>query len=220
MNVISGEQRATKGSVFFAGKDITGAKTPARAQLGMARTFQNLAIIGELSVLENVRVGASRFLSYGVVSAMFGLPGVRRSDRLTNDIARQALKTVGLQGLADTKASALPYGDLRRVELARALCLAPRMLLLDEPAAGLDSAEGRDLATALRGVRDQWGVSIFIVEHDLDLVRSLADQAFVLDFGTILAGGPTDVVLSDPRVIDAYVGKPTELIFAGEELEV
>lgn len=207
-NVICGEQRPTAGTITFLGEDVTHSPIHERARLGMGRTFQNLAVMGELSVLDNVRVGASRFADYGPIAAMLGLRRVSRSDRTMTEIAYRALECVGLTELAQTEASALPYGDLRRVELARALCLGPKLLLLDEPAAGLDSAEGADLAAALRGIRDHWGTSILIVEHDLELVRSLADEVFVLDFGVVLAGGPTAEVLNDPLVIEAYVGKP------------
>lgn len=205
-NVISGQQRITAGAVHFAGKDVTTAPSYARARMGMGRTFQNLSVVGELTVLENVRVGASRFSSYGVGSAILGLPNVARADRLTTDIARQAIDTVGLSDLAGAQASSLPYGDLRRLELARALCLSPRLLLLDEPAAGLDNTESRDLVRAIRGIRDHWGVTVLLVEHDLELVRTVSEYAYVLDFGTLLAGGPTRDVLNDPAVVAAYVG--------------
>jgi ABC-type branched-subunit amino acid transport system ATPase component len=172
----------------------------------MGRTFQNLSVVGELTVLENVRVGASRFGGYGVGSAILGLPKVRRRDAVTTRIARAAIDAVGLAELSNVPAASLPYGDLRRLELARALCLNPRLLLLDEPAAGLDNTETRDLVDAIRGIREHWGVTVLLVEHDLELVRSLAEFAFVMDFGTMLAGGPVHEVLNDPAVIAAYVG--------------
>lgn len=205
-NVISGEQKPTAGRVFFAGREITGTSSEVRARMGMARTFQNLAVVNDLTVLENVRVGASRFSKYGVTSALLGLPVVARTDRVITEIARRALATVGLSNLEGMLASALPYGDLRRLELARALCLGPRMLLLDEPAAGLDTSESRDLVAALRGIRDHWGVTVLLVEHDLELIRTLAEDAFVLDFGVLLAGGSVQDVLNDPAVIEAYLG--------------
>jgi branched-chain amino acid transport system ATP-binding protein len=205
-NVISGQQRIVAGSVRFAGIDVTREPSHVRARMGMGRTFQNLSVVGELTVLENVRVGGSRFASYGVGSAILGLPNVARSDRRLTTIARQAIEAVGLSELSDTPASSLPYGDLRRLELARALCLNPRLLLLDEPAAGLDNAESADLVRAIRGIRDHWGVTVLLVEHDLELVRSVAEYAYVLDFGTLLAGGATRDVLNDPAVVAAYVG--------------
>jgi len=211
-NVISGEQRATAGKVVFAGNDVTTSPRHARARLGMSRTFQNLAVVSELTVLENVRIGAASFSRYGIGAAFLGLPSVRRSDRYTTDLAKQAVKAVGLDGQVSTLASALPYGDLRRLELARALCLNPRLLLLDEPAAGLDNQESQELVEALRMIRDHWNITIMLVEHDLELVRSLAEDAYVLDFGKILAGGPVHDVLNDPVVVEAYVGKPAEHI--------
>jgi ABC-type branched-subunit amino acid transport system ATPase component len=207
-NVISGAQRPSSGSVHFAGHDVTHAPSHARARLGMGRTFQNLSVVEELTVLENVRVGTSRYTGYGVGSAILGLPNVRRRDAVTTRIARAAIDAVGLSELSNTTAGALPYGDLRRLELARALCLNPRLLLLDEPAAGLDNAETRDLVDAIRGIREHWGVTVLLVEHDLELVRSLAEYAFVMDFGAILAGGPVHEVLNNPAVVAAYVGAP------------
>lgn len=211
-NVVSGEQRASSGRVVFAGKDITTAPRHTRARLGMGRTFQNLAVVSELSVLDNVRVGAASFGTYGVGIALLGLPSVRRSDRYTKSLAMQALHAVGMERQASMLASALPYGDLRRLELARALCLNPRLLLLDEPAAGLDNQESQELVGALRMIRDHWNITIMLVEHDLELVRSLAEDAYVLDFGKILSGGPVTDVLNDPIVIEAYVGKPSKHI--------
>jgi ABC-type branched-subunit amino acid transport system ATPase component len=207
-NVISGAQRPTAGTVHFAGHDVTHAPSHERARLGMGRTFQNLSVVEELTVLENVRVGTSRYTGYGVGSAILGLPVVRRRDAMTTKIARQAIDAVGLSGLSDAPAGSLPYGDLRRLELARALCLNPRVLLLDEPAAGLDNTETRDLVDAIRGIREHWGVTVLLVEHDLELVRSLAEYAFVMDFGTILAGGGVHEVLNNPAVVAAYVGAP------------
>jgi branched-chain amino acid transport system ATP-binding protein len=205
-NVITGAQQAECGRVRFAGQDVTGLPAHTRARLGMGRTFQNLAVVDELSVLENAIIGASRFRRYGAVVAALGLPMVGRSDRRQAEIAALALRVVGLGGLADVPAGSLPYGLRRRLEIARALALAPRLLLLDEPAAGMDSTETAELADALRAARDQWGITILVVEHDLDLVRRAAEDAFVLDFGVTLAGGRLEDVLKDPAVIEAYLG--------------
>ena len=207
-NVISGDQRPSAGRVWFDGHDITPEPRHVRAKRGIGRTFQNLSVIYELTVLENVRVGASRFSGYGVGAAVLGLPRVSRGDMATTDIARRAIAAVGLTELSNTPAASLPYGDLRRLELARALCLSPRMLLLDEPAAGLDTTESRDLVNAIKGIREHFSVTVLLVEHDLELVRSLAEDAFVLDFGTLIAGGPVGEVLTAPAVVQAYVGVP------------
>jgi branched-chain amino acid transport system ATP-binding protein len=205
-DVITGARRPDAGRLSFAGIDISGLPVQARARLGMGRTFQNLAVVRDLSVLENVVIGASRFRNYGPVSALLALPVVRRTDRRFTEMAQQALDLVGLGRTADLMAGSLPYGDLRRLEIARALMLGPRLLLLDEPAAGMDSTETDELAGALSEIRDRWGVTILVVEHDLGLVRKVAEEAFALDFGVLLAGGPRDEVLHHPAVIDAYLG--------------
>jgi ABC-type branched-subunit amino acid transport system ATPase component len=172
----------------------------------MGRTFQNLAVVPELSVLDNVTIGATRFRRYGAWAAVWALPRVRRNDRLLSAIAVAALKVVGLLEVSDVPAASLPLGALRRLELARALALGPRLLLLDEPGAGLDTSESAELAEALRDIRATWGVTVLVVEHDLSFVRRVADEAFVLDFGVLLAGGPIGEVLEHPTVVGAYLG--------------
>ena len=205
-DVITGARKPESGHLVFDGQDVSSASVHHRARLGMGRTFQNLAVVRDMSVVENVMLGASRFRSYGIIPALLGLPRVRRTDRALKALAMKALEIVGLQDEADLLAGSLPYGDLRRMEIARALTLGPRLLLLDEPAAGMDQAETADLSSALVQIRDQWGLAILVVEHDLDLVRKVAEDAFVLDFGVILAGGPIAEVMQNPAVIAAYLG--------------
>ena len=205
-DVITGARRPESGTLIFDGQDVSKAPVHVRARDGMGRTFQNLAVVRDMSVVENVMLGASRFRNYGIVSALLGLPKVRRTDRALKALAEKALEIVGLKGEADLLAGSLPYGDLRRMEIARALTIGPKLLLLDEPAAGMDQAETADLSSALIQIRDQWGLAILVVEHDLDLVRKVAEDAFVLDFGVILAGGPVEEVMTNPAVIAAYLG--------------
>jgi branched-chain amino acid transport system ATP-binding protein len=205
-DVVTGARRPERGRLVFDGHDVSKAPVHVRARLGMGRTFQNLAVVRDMSVVENVMLGGSRFRDYGIVSALLGLPKVRRTDRALKALAEKALEIVGLKDDADLLAGSLPYGDLRRMEIARALTLGPKMLLLDEPAAGMDQAETADLSSALIQIRDQWGLAILVVEHDLDLVRKVAQDAFVLDFGVILAGGPIEQVIQNPAVIAAYLG--------------
>ena len=205
-DVVTGARKPEAGKLVFGGQDVSRAPVHVRAKLGMGRTFQNLAVVRDMTVVENVMLGASRFRNYGIVSALLGLPRVRRTDRALKALAEKALEIVGLKGQADLLAGGLPYGDLRRMEIARALALGPKMLLLDEPAAGMDHAETADLSEALLQIRDQWGLAILVVEHDLDLVRKVAQDAFVLDFGVVLAGGPIDEVIHNPAVIAAYLG--------------
>jgi ABC-type branched-subunit amino acid transport system ATPase component len=205
-DVITGVRRPAAGRLFLAGKEISGAPVAARARLGIGRTFQNLSVAREMSVLDNVAIGAARFRSYGAVAALLGLPRVRRSDAAIERLAELALAVVGLERVAEVPAGSLPYGHLRRLEMARALMLAPRILLLDEPAAGMDKAETEQLAGAMQAMRDRFGITLLFVEHDLDLVRTIAEDVFVLDFGTVLASGPLDDVMANRDVIAAYVG--------------
>ena len=205
-DVITGARRPAAGRVMFKGVDVTTRSAHERARLGMGRTFQNLSVARELTVFENVLLGSARFRSYGPVAALLALPRVRRNDRMLEDITVRALEVVGLTGVADLPAGDLPFGDLHRVEIARALAMAPTLLMLDEPSAGMDRAETLQLAEALLKVRDRWDISILVVEHDIEFVRILAQQAYVLDFGQLIAGGPIDSVLENPRVRAAYLG--------------
>jgi len=206
-NVITGAQRPNDGRVVFDGVDITRRPADARARLGIARTFQNLAIVDSVSVLENVEMGAARFRTYGLLAGSLRLARSRRQDRFLRDIAWRALEVTGLAPLAHQPAGSLPYGHLRRLELARALALGPRFLLLDEPTAGMDHAETEELGRALLTLRKQWDLTILVVEHDLSLVRQVAEDAWVLDFGQVLAGGPLENVLKDETVVAAYLGR-------------
>jgi branched-chain amino acid transport system ATP-binding protein len=206
-NVITGAQRPNGGRIVFDGADITRRPADARARLGIARTFQNLAIVDAVSVLENVEMGAARFRTYGLIAGSLRLSRSRREDRLLRDIAWRALDVTGLATVAHQPAGSLPYGHLRRLELARALALGPRFLLLDEPTAGMDQAETEELGRALLTLRRQWGLTILVVEHDLSLVRQVAEDGWVLDFGQVLAGGPLDDVLRDDKVVAAYLGR-------------
>ncbi len=205
-NVITGAQEPTRGRVRFGGEDITGLDRVARGRLGMGRTFQNLSLVGGLSVLDNASVGAGRFRRAGLVRSMLQLGVARRQDREIRAIARQALRFVGLGDAVDRPAGDLSYGDRRRLELARALTLAPRLLLLDEPSAGMDPTETADLARVIRRARDELGLSVLVVEHDMSFVRSLAEHTTVLEFGQVIAAGPTAEVLDNPRVAEAYLG--------------
>jgi ABC-type branched-subunit amino acid transport system ATPase component len=205
-DVISGARRPAAGRVIYGGEDITGLPPHQRAWRGMGRTFQNLALARNLSVFDNVLLGAARFRRYGAVSAMLGLPRVRRDDARLREIAERALDMVGLSAIAGVRAGTLPYGTLRRIEMARALALGPRLLMMDEPAAGLDHAETLEFAEAVLQIQRTWGITVLVVEHDLDFVRLVAGQAFVLDFGQVIAGGPVEDVLADSQVRAAYLG--------------
>ncbi|MFZ6003226.1 MAG: ABC transporter ATP-binding protein [Actinomycetota bacterium] len=205
-NVITGAQAPTSGRVRFAGVDISDLPRVARARAGMGRTFQNLSLVSSLSVLDNATVGLGRFRRQGLLAAMLRVPGSVRQDERIRDIAASALEFVGLSVAANRTTGDLPYGDRRRLELARALALAPRLLLLDEPSAGMGPAETAELAATIRRARDRLGISVLVVEHDMSFVRSLAERTTVLDFGRVIAAGPTAEVLRDSQVVEAYLG--------------
>lgn len=205
-NVITGAQAPTSGTVTFGGTDITGLDRSARARLGMARTFQNLSIVPSLSVLDNATVGLGRFRWAGLLSSMFSLPRAMHQDRLIREIAAGALEFVGMGDSLGRMTGDLPYGDRRRLELARALALQPRILLLDEPSAGMGPTETANLATTIRRARDELGVTVLLVEHDMSFVRTLAEHCTVLEFGRVIASGVTAQVMDDPRVAEAYLG--------------
>jgi ABC-type branched-subunit amino acid transport system ATPase component len=205
-DVVTGGRRPDEGRVLFRGHDITKASRVRRANLGMGRTFQNLQVVRSMTVLENVMVGTFRYHRYGLLAAMFGTPKVQRSERELKTIAMRALRTVGLDQIAHLSLDGLPYGDLRRIEVARALALGPQLLMLDEPAAGMDRQETDELAEAIREICRRWEVSVLVVEHDIPFIRAVAQDVYVLDFGRILAGGEAESVLSDPTVIEAYLG--------------
>ena len=205
-DVITGARRPAAGQILFGGQDITRKSVAERARLGIGRTFQNVSVAREMSVIDNVAVGAARFRNYGSGPALLGLRRVRHSDAAVERLARQALVALGIESLAGVAAGDLPLGHLRRLELARALALGPRILLLDEPAAGMDSVETEQLAESLVAIRDRFGITVLVVEHDLDLVRRIAEDVSVLDFGTVLASGPLADVMEDENVVAAYVG--------------
>ena len=205
-NVITGAQRPTAGRVRFADVDVTTAPAVRRARLGMARTFQNLALVGSLTAAENVAIGASRFRRTGLPGAVLRLPSTVTGDRRADEVARGALSFVGLGAVADRRADELSYGDRRRVELARALALRPRLLLLDEPSAGMAPAETAQLAGVIRRAAKELDIAVLLVEHDMSFVRALAGSTTVLDFGAVVASGPTEEVLRDERVVAAYLG--------------
>ncbi len=205
-NVITGAQRPTSGSVLFDGADITAASRRDRARRGMARTFQNLSLVPSLSVLDNVTLGCGRFRRSGLVGAIAQTRRLRQQDRLIRDVAFGALDFVGLLPEALRPTGDLTYGDRRRLEIARALALEPRLLLLDEPSAGMGPHETAQLAEVIDRARTELGLSVLLVEHDMSFVRALAESTTVLEFGRVLASGPTQIVLDDPAVAEAYLG--------------
>lgn len=204
-NVISGMLPADGGDVVFNGTRISGLRAHQIGRLGVSRTFQNLSLFNNMTVLENVMVGRHCRTHGGIVAAALRLPHQQREERGIRDDARRYLDQVGMADRADVPISALSFGQRRAVELARALATEPRLLLLDEPASGLNTKESLDLAGLILRIRDS-GVTILLVEHDMSLVMDISDDILVLYHGQPMAEGPPATVRADPQVIAIYLG--------------
>jgi branched-chain amino acid transport system ATP-binding protein len=206
-NTISGVRRPDTGVISFNGSPIDHLKPHQRARLGIARTFQNLLLFSDMTVRENLMVPVDAFSRRGVVADTLRLPSARFEERRADERARAILHFLGISHVAETRAGDLSVGLQRRVELGRALCLRPTLLLLDEPAAGLDARETAELAGLLPRIRQRFSLSMLLVDHDMALVMRVCDHIYVLDFGRIISQGPPQAVRDDPAVIRAYLGE-------------
>ena len=206
-NVVSGHYRPTRGRVTFGDVDLTALPAHQIARQGIGRAFQNIALSGHVSVVDNLMVARHRLTKAGFVSTAFGLPRARREERVHRERVREIADFVGLGDKLDAQAGTLAYGDRKRLEIARALCTEPEILLLDEPAAGMPAFEKWDVASLVMSVRESLGISVLLVEHDMPVVMAIADRITVLDFGRRIAEGTPEQVQQSEAVIAAYLGE-------------
>jgi branched-chain amino acid transport system ATP-binding protein len=209
-NLLSGVLKPTSGRILFDGRDITGFRPDQNARLGIARTFQNIRLFENLSVMDNIKVAFHMRHGQGFWPTVIGLPHHRRAERHMEEKAIAYLAQLGLSGTRSELARNLPYGLQRRVEIARALATGPRLLLLDEPAAGMNPQETDELVEIIREIHQRLELSIFLVEHDMSVVMAVSERIQVLDQGKVIAEGPPELIRNDPRVITAYLGAPKD----------
>ena len=209
-NIISGVYKPTSGKVLLDGEDITSLPQHEVSKKGMARTFQNIRLFSQLDNVRNVQSALDARANYTMVEAILGLPRKRSEDRKNYDIAMECLDLVGLKDFAHDRPGNLPYGMQRKVELARALASDPKLLLLDEPAAGLNPVEVEDFIELLKKIREIRDLTILLIEHRLKVVNTLSDEVFVLNFGELLTHGTPEEVQNHPKVIEAYMGEEEE----------
>ena len=206
-NMLTGVYRPTDGTILLDGKSLVGKKPAEICQEGVARTFQNIRLFSNMSVLDNVKTGMHATTKYSLLSAVLRLPSYYAQEKETTQKAMDLLKIFGLDAFADAIASNLPYGAQRRLEIARALATNPKLLLLDEPAAGMNPQETEELMAMIRKIRDTFPISILLIEHDMKLVMGICERITVLNFGQVLAQGLPSEIQSNKEVIKAYIGE-------------
>lgn len=206
-NLLTGVYQTTAGDILFDGKNIAGKKPSAINQMGIARTFQNIRLFSDLSVLDNVRIAYHSHVAYKLPSAIFRFGSFYAEEEKMKARAIELLKIFNLDGKKDEIAKNLPYGEQRRLEIARALATEPKFLLLDEPAAGMNPQETTELMNLIRWIRDHFNLTILLIEHDMSLVMGCCERIYVLEYGRVIAHGDPETVKHNPKVIEAYLGE-------------
>ena len=209
-NLLTGVYKPTEGAFYLSGEKMNGSSTHQIVQAGIARTFQNIRLFKKMTALENVKVAMSKELNYSIGSAVLRLPGYWKEESSIDDRARELLDVVNLSDKADFVAQNLPYGQQRRLEIARALATGMKLLLLDEPAAGMNPTETEELLKIINVIRSKFNISVLLIEHDMSLVMKICEKIQVIDYGETIAFGRPDEIANNQKVIEAYLGKDNE----------
>ena len=206
-NLLTGVYKPDTGSIVLDGTEITGKSTIEISKAGIARTFQNIRLFKDLSVIDNIKVGLHESMKYNLGSSLIRLPNYWKEEKRCTERAFELLDIFHMADLADAQAGSLPYGAQRRLEIMRALATSPKLLLLDEPAAGMNPSETAELTETIRRIRDEFNIAVLLIEHDMSLVMGICEGIAVLNFGRIIAKGTPDEIRNNPQVIEAYLGK-------------
>ena len=206
-NLLTSVYQPTRGSILLKGIDTKGMNTAKVNKMGIARTFQNIRLFNDMTALDNVKVGMHNEIKCGFISSLLHLPAYYKSEKKANQKAMELLEFMGLGDIADQKAGSLPYGVQRRLEICRALASNPAIILLDEPAAGMNPSETAELMHQIRRIRDTFHIAIFLIEHDMNLVMNVCEGIVVVNYGKIIAKGTPEEIKNNPAVIEAYLGR-------------